>query len=34
MFAATAIYLLLAWWMNIPSVREMTALFAARAKPS
>ncbi len=34
MFAATAVYLLLAWWMNIPSVREMTALFAARAKPS
>jgi putative peptidoglycan lipid II flippase len=34
MIAATAVYLALSWWMNITSVREMTALIMARAKPS
>ncbi len=34
MIAATVVYLALAWWMNIASVREMTALIMARAKTS
>jgi putative peptidoglycan lipid II flippase len=34
MTAATVIYLALSWWMNIASVREMTAMIVARAKPS